>query len=72
MLQDFCSGRISSKKYLSQPAKTTNQNTQKKLKNIRADLSAAKASAMSLDSQRPGHLLLPWALAIDSLSQSWK
>ena len=49
--------------------KTTNQNPQKQLKNIRADLLAAKASAMSLDSHRPGHLLLPWALAIDQWSR---
>jgi hypothetical protein len=55
---------VFSKKYPSQPVKTTHQNPKKQLKNIRADLLAAVAGALSLNSQRPGHLLLPWALAI--------
>ena len=49
--------------------KTTHQNAKKQLKNIRADLSAAVVGALRHDSQRPGHLLLPWALAIDRWSR---
>ena len=49
--------------------KTTHQNTHTKLKNIRADLLVAVVGALNLDSQRPGHLLLPWALAIEQWSQ---
>jgi len=54
-----------------QPEAQNHQPEPKKhLKNIRADLSAAKASALNLDSQRPGHQLLPWTLAIEWCSQS--
>jgi len=58
-------GQIIKHKTTNQRHKTTNQSPKKHLKNIRADLSAAKASALSLDSQRPGHQLLPWILAIE-------
>ena len=59
--------------FMAKPRKKQAQNHQpqrkKHIKNIRADLSAAKARVLSLDSHRPGHLLLPWTLAIERCSQ---